>query len=133
MPSLDVNLLNSALSAMMGTHKFVSEKEFREQAKYDTSDLQVNVNLFHQVNRVGGGVNSIVRQSVPSISVKSSNDKASTNAARQSGLLLLLVGLLCGSIAFGVKTKTALRLGTGIPLICLLLGLGSFLELDLDA
>ncbi|CAG8596208.1 10929_t:CDS:2 [Paraglomus occultum] len=64
MPSLNVDLLNSALSAMMGTHKFVSEKEFREQDQYYASYEQVDLNSFHQANRVGDDVDSIVKQSI---------------------------------------------------------------------
>ena len=57
------------------------------------------------------------------------SNEGATNAARQSGLLLLLAGLLCGSIAFAVKAKRALRLGAGMPLTFILLGLGIFLLL----
>ena len=53
-------------------------------------------------------------------------NEGAANAARQSGLLILLAGLLCGSIAFAVKAKPALRLGTGMPLSILMLGLGIF-------
>jgi copper transport protein len=53
------------------------------------------------------------------------NEGAAT-AARQSGLLLLLTGLLCGLATRAVKAKPALRLGTGIPLAFLLFGLGVF-------
>ena len=53
------------------------------------------------------------------------NEGAAT-AARQSGLLLLLTGLLCGLIALAVKAKPALRLGTGVPISFLMLGLGIF-------
>jgi mono/diheme cytochrome c family protein len=53
------------------------------------------------------------------------NEGAAT-AARQSGLLLLLTGLLCGLAVLAVKAKPALRLGTGIPLAFLLFGLGVF-------
>ncbi|HEX5941517.1 MAG TPA: copper resistance protein CopC, partial [Anaerolineales bacterium] len=48
------------------------------------------------------------------------------NAARQSGLLLLLAGLLCGLIALAVKARPALRLGASAPLTVLMLGLGIF-------
>lgn len=47
-------------------------------------------------------------------------------AARQSGLLLLLAGLLYGLISLAVKAKPALRLGVGAPLTVLMLGLGIF-------
>jgi len=53
------------------------------------------------------------------------NEGAAT-AARQSGVLLLLTGLLCGLVTFAMKTKPALNLGMGIPLSLLMLGLGIF-------
>jgi copper transport protein len=45
---------------------------------------------------------------------------------RQSGLLLLGIGLLCALLAFSIEVKPELRLGAGIPLIFLLVGLGVF-------
>jgi len=53
------------------------------------------------------------------------NEGAAT-AAKQSGVLLLLTGVLCGLIALAVKARPALRFGTGIPLSLLMLGLGIF-------
>ena len=46
------------------------------------------------------------------------------NIAKQTGLLLLLVGLLCGLLAFAVKGRPATRLGAGLPLTFLIAGLG---------
>jgi copper transport protein len=48
------------------------------------------------------------------------------NIARQTGLLLLCTGLLSGLLAFAVSAKPALRLGTGMPLSFLMIGLGVF-------
>jgi copper transport protein len=48
------------------------------------------------------------------------------NIARQTGLLLLFTGLLLGLLAVAVKAKPALRLGAGIPLTFLMVGLGFF-------
>jgi mono/diheme cytochrome c family protein len=45
---------------------------------------------------------------------------------RQSGLLLLGVGLLCAVLAFSINVKPGLRLGTWIPATFLLVGLGIF-------
>ncbi|CAG8609115.1 6857_t:CDS:1, partial [Paraglomus occultum] len=81
MSSLNVDLINSALSAMMGSHKFVSEKEFREQTNYDASYEKVNMNSFHQFNQVGD-VESSVKRNIPPALVKT--DKTSKNSARQS-------------------------------------------------
>ena len=41
-------------------------------------------------------------------------------------MLLFLSGLLCGLIALAVKAKPALRLGAGMPISFLMLGLGVF-------
>src|ERR1051326_3773134 len=109
MPSLNVDLLNSALSAMMGAHKFVSEKEFREQVLPYASYTQVNLNSFHQTNHVGDDVDSIVTRYVPSAPAKPSNDKASKNAARQSIYQqvdlgsLHQVNLIGGDVGSGIK------------------------------
>ena len=48
------------------------------------------------------------------------------NLARQTGLLLLFVGLLCGLLVFAVRVQPALRLGAGMPLTFLAVGLGIF-------
>jgi copper transport protein len=48
------------------------------------------------------------------------------NTARQSGFLLLLIGLLGGLMALAVKVKPALRLGTGLPISFLMVALGIF-------
>jgi copper transport protein len=49
------------------------------------------------------------------------------NLTKQTGLLILFIGLLCGWLAFAVQAKPALRLGAGMPLAFLLAGLGIFL------
>jgi copper transport protein len=46
--------------------------------------------------------------------------------ARVTGLLIFLTGLLCGSLAFAVHAKPAFRLGAGMPLTFLMVGLGIF-------
>ncbi|CAG8621914.1 7726_t:CDS:1 [Paraglomus occultum] len=63
MSSLNINLLNSALSAMMGTDSFVSEKVIREQDAYSACYRQIDLKSFHQANLVGGNVYSTVNQS----------------------------------------------------------------------
>ena len=45
---------------------------------------------------------------------------------RQTGLLLLCIGLLSALLAFSLKGKPGLRLGAGIPVTFLLVGLGIF-------
>jgi copper transport protein len=54
---------------------------------------------------------------------------ASNEAAaipRQIGLLILLIGLLCGLLTFSVMPKPAIRFGGGLPLTLLMVGLGVF-------
>jgi mono/diheme cytochrome c family protein len=53
--------------------------------------------------------------------------EGAANTARQSGLLLLLTGLVSGLLALAVTAKPALRLGTGMPLTFLMIGLGIFI------
>jgi hypothetical protein len=53
-------------------------------------------------------------------------NEITASMARQTGLLLLLGGLLCGLLAFVVSVRPALRLGAGIPLSFLMAGLGIF-------
>jgi copper transport protein len=48
-------------------------------------------------------------------------------AEKQSSVLLLLTGVLCGLIALAMKARPALRFGTGMPLSLLMFGLGIFL------
>jgi copper transport protein len=48
------------------------------------------------------------------------------NIAKQTGLLLLFIALVCGALLFAVKAKPALRFGTGLPLTLLMAGLGIF-------
>jgi copper transport protein len=53
-------------------------------------------------------------------------NEAIAGVIRQTGLLLLLIGLLCGLLAVSLKAKPGLRLGTGLPAAFLLIGLGIF-------
>jgi copper transport protein len=46
---------------------------------------------------------------------------------RQIGSLILFTGLLCGLLAFTVRAKPTLRLGAGLPLTILMIGLGFFI------
>jgi copper transport protein len=43
---------------------------------------------------------------------------------RQTGLLILLTGLLCGLLTYSLRAKPFLRFGAGLPLTFLLIGLG---------
>ena len=45
---------------------------------------------------------------------------------RQIGLLILLIGLLCGLLTYSIMAKPAIRFGGGLPLTILMIGLGSF-------
>lgn len=45
---------------------------------------------------------------------------------RQTGLLILTIGLLCAFLAFSMKAKAGLRLGAGVPTSLLLVGMGIF-------
>jgi putative copper export protein/mono/diheme cytochrome c family protein len=45
---------------------------------------------------------------------------------KQSGILFLLIGLLCGLLAATARTRTNLRLGVGAPITLLMIGLGIF-------
>ncbi|CAG8509447.1 17775_t:CDS:2 [Cetraspora pellucida] len=59
--SRNIDLINAAFSAVMGTHKFISEKELQgRQARGETNGAiynQVDLNSFHQVNLVGNDLN----------------------------------------------------------------------------
>jgi len=46
---------------------------------------------------------------------------------RETGLLILFIGLLCGLLTFSVAGARPLRMGAGVPLTLLMLGLGVFL------
>ena len=54
-----------------------------------------------------------------------SADEASA-IPRQSGVLILSIGLLCALLAGSVKAGPVLRLGAGVPLTVLMIGLGLF-------
>ncbi|RIB15121.1 hypothetical protein C2G38_2247828 [Gigaspora rosea] len=62
--SYDNNLINTAFTAVMGTHEFVSEKEFlNRQAlgeKDSTTYEQVDLYSFHQINLVGNNQSVVV-------------------------------------------------------------------------
>jgi copper transport protein len=53
-------------------------------------------------------------------------NEAVAAVARQTGMLLLCIGLLSGFLAFFGKAKPGLRLGAGLPLALLMVGLGFF-------
>jgi copper transport protein len=48
------------------------------------------------------------------------------NVSKQTGVLILFSGLLCGLLAFAVEGKHAFRLGVGVPLTVLTIGLGVY-------
>jgi copper transport protein len=50
----------------------------------------------------------------------------SATLPRQTGLLILLIGLLCGLLTFSFREKPSLRFGAGMPLTFLMIGLGIF-------
>ena len=61
--SHNADLLNAALSAVMGTHHFVSENVFKERlAKTKGVYQQVDLHSLHQSNLVGGDVDSAAEQ-----------------------------------------------------------------------
>jgi mono/diheme cytochrome c family protein len=54
---------------------------------------------------------------------------ASSEAAilpKQSGVLILLIGLLCGLLTFSITAKPGVRFGAGLPLIVLMIFLGIY-------
>jgi copper transport protein len=48
----------------------------------------------------------------------------STIIPKQTGALILLIGLLCGLLTFSLMAKPVLRFGAGLPLTFLMIGLG---------
>jgi mono/diheme cytochrome c family protein len=52
--------------------------------------------------------------------------EATSAIAKQSALLIVLIGLLCSALTTYFKAHPALRLGMGVPLALLMLGLGIF-------
>ncbi|CAG8510173.1 16246_t:CDS:1 [Gigaspora rosea] len=62
MSAYDINLINAAFTAVMGTHKFVSEQEFlNKQACGETDYIsygQVDLQSFHQINLVGDNMSA---------------------------------------------------------------------------
>jgi mono/diheme cytochrome c family protein len=46
--------------------------------------------------------------------------------SKQTGILFLLIGLLCGLLAATARARTDLRLGIGAPITVLMIGLGIF-------
>ncbi|CAG8472268.1 525_t:CDS:1 [Dentiscutata heterogama] len=64
--SHNINLVNAAFTAVMGTHNFVSEKKFlNRQARGEingTTYEQVDLQSFHQINLVGGNLNVAVNK-----------------------------------------------------------------------
>ncbi len=53
-------------------------------------------------------------------------NESTANIAKQTGLLFLFTGVLCGLLAFASQVKPALRLGAGLPLTFFTIGLGIF-------
>jgi len=53
-------------------------------------------------------------------------NEATAGIARQTSLLIIFIGLLCGLFMFSMKAKSALRFGAGMPLTLLMVGLGIF-------
>ena len=53
-------------------------------------------------------------------------NESAGNITRQTGLLILFTGLLCGLLTFGMDAKPAFQFATGIPLSLLMMGLGIF-------
>ena len=51
------------------------------------------------------------------------NDNAA-KTARQTGVLMLMIGMVCALLSMAVKAKSAVRLGGGIPLTVLAMALG---------
>lgn len=45
---------------------------------------------------------------------------------RQTGLLILIIGLLCGLMTFSLMARPAVRFGAGLPLTFLMIGFGIF-------
>ncbi|KAF0544996.1 ubiquitin-domain-containing protein [Gigaspora margarita] len=62
MSAYDINLINAAFTALMGTHKFVSEQEFLNKQTCGEMDYisygQVDLHSFHQINLVGDNLNA---------------------------------------------------------------------------
>ena len=52
--------------------------------------------------------------------------EATSAIAKQAAWLILMIGLLCSSLTASVKAHPTLRLGIGVPLALLMLGLGIF-------
>ncbi|CAG8657545.1 3757_t:CDS:1, partial [Paraglomus occultum] len=107
MPSLNVDLLNAALSAITETHQFVSEKEFRKQ----TSHEQVNLNSINQFNLGGDDANSIIKRSILPAPVSSTVDETSTyqQVDLDSFHQLSLVGGDVGSIIKNVTNSPEIK------------------------
>ncbi|HKG52760.1 MAG TPA: copper resistance protein CopC [Anaerolineales bacterium] len=52
--------------------------------------------------------------------------QATSAIPKQIGVLVLLIGLLCGLMTFSMMTKPTIRFGGGLPLTLLMIGLGIF-------
>ncbi|CAG8500606.1 10362_t:CDS:2 [Dentiscutata erythropus] len=63
--SSNIDLINAAFTAVMGAHKFISEKEFQDRkARGKTNDAtykQIDLHSFHQINLVGSNKNAVVK------------------------------------------------------------------------
>src|SRR6185295_12894205 len=66
MPSLDINILNAALSAMVETKVFVLEEKPQEEwTNRGNHCEQIDIDSFNQFNRVGDDVDSITERNIP--------------------------------------------------------------------
>ncbi|CAG8595888.1 10285_t:CDS:1 [Paraglomus occultum] len=91
--SRNADLLNAALSAVMGTHHFVSENVFKERlAKTKGVYQQVDLHSLHQSNLVGGEVDSEQN------TVEPNNDQTSKQETTNEGWGIVIKTLTGKSI-----------------------------------
>ncbi|KAF0500617.1 ubiquitin-domain-containing protein [Gigaspora margarita] len=73
--SNNIDIVNAAFKAVMGTHKYISEKEFRERQAHGNTNSAIykplDLNSFHQINLVGSNLN----EDYIVINVKTLNDE----------------------------------------------------------
>ncbi|CAG8628061.1 18936_t:CDS:1 [Gigaspora margarita] len=82
--SNNIDLINAAFTAVMGTHEFISEKELRRrQARGDVNYAtyeKVDLNSFHQINLVGSNLANVTSyQNVPNRSKITYNNNTSNH------------------------------------------------------
>ncbi|KAF0486237.1 ubiquitin-domain-containing protein [Gigaspora margarita] len=62
--SRNIDLINPAFTAVMGAHRFISEKEFQDRKAHgktnDAAYKQIDLNLFNHINLVGNNPNAVV-------------------------------------------------------------------------